>query len=74
MLLEIIMVAAVVGFVVYFMMKIYTRKPQIDTALEEDMAEQDIDADNYQETVRSLKEQIETIKQEKLEEFNDIQM
>ena len=73
MLIELIVVLAIVMFIAFKMWEAYSKKPVLSKESEKVMAEQGIDTTNYKTISDSIKNKVEDIQKQHIDELNKMQ-
>ena len=70
--IEIIIVLAIILFLGYKLLNLYFKQPSIDPETNKALIEQGIDTTNYQTTANTVRNKIENIQKQHLDQFNEI--
>ena len=73
MLIELIVVLAIVMFIAFKMWEAYSKKPVLSKETEKVMTEQGIDTTNYKTISDSIKNKVEDIQKQHIDELNKMQ-
>ena len=70
--IEIIIVLAIILFLGHKLLNFYFKQPSIDPETNKALIEQGIDTTNYQTTANTVRNKIENIQKQHLDQFNEI--
>lgn len=71
--LELLIVAAIVGVVVYSMLKMYYKKPMVDKETAQALKEQNIDTATYKTTVTGVQDKLAAIQEQSDRQMEEVQ-